>query len=147
MKRNRFTYGWAVVLLCLASPACRKNDGSSNRDLLAKAPWVLRSDQFIDPNGQYIEEIQDCQRDDTWTFHADETFDFLDNATKCDPDFSLDFSINWSLQDNENVLVFKFAFDEIRYRIAALDETTLELHKIDPFSFNQPTVEKIRFGK
>jgi len=147
MKTFNHIPGLSFLFLLLFVSACYKNDGPAYLDLLTKAPWIMRSDQFINASGQYSEEIQDCQRDDTWTFKTDDTYDFMDNADKCDPLHSLDYSSGWALVEKEAVLVFKFVFDEYRYRIITINETTLVLHKINIYNPNKPTVQKITFNR
>lgn len=145
MKNKQILLHFALLIaLALAFQNCRKDNGPSKKDALAGAPWLI-IENLSDPDhdGQFTDILDDCQKDDTWTFGADGFVGIQENAVLCDPDFPADYSVRWELRERETILVWLFGSDELRYRIIDFDETSMVLYALDDNKQGSPVYEKI----
>jgi hypothetical protein len=92
--------------LSLAFVSCKKDDKEPTRsELLVSKAWKL-SDVGEDTNRNGVldaseSEIDNCQKDDSYTFVSGGTGTFDEGASKCDPLDPQSYSFNWQLTDNE----------------------------------------------
>lgn len=103
-KMIRFSLIAITALIVLSS--CKKDD-KSNTELLTAGSWKLVSEMEKVDNGNWVENIGSysaCELDDYIIFKTNNTYEFNEGATKCDPtDPQIETGI-WAFGANEATL-------------------------------------------
>lgn len=103
-KMIRFTLIAFAALIVLSS--CKKDD-KSNTELLTAGNWKLVSEMEKVDNGNWVENIgsySSCDLDDYIIFKTNNTYEFNEGASKCDPtDPQIETGI-WAFEANETKL-------------------------------------------
>ena len=106
-----------IFSLCLAAFAsCSKGDDDDGEptptQLLTTVPWKY-DNAGIDANGDGTIDtalpdgtIEDCDKDNTYTFQPDGTGTMDEGATKCDPSNPQSIPFQYSLNSNASVINF-----------------------------------------
>lgn len=91
----------------LTTTACKKDDDKSRSDILVdEATWVQVKSEEQDPTtGAWSEvTIEDCSKDDTYTFKADKSLVFDEGATKCNDADPQSSTGTWAFSADETTL-------------------------------------------
>src|SRR5690349_4041072 len=123
MRYALLTFALSIIFL-----SCSKDDDdvSFNKDALTNGSWKL-SGYMTDnqKDGTYEENtyamLAGCEKDNTYTFHADGTGIFDEGPTKCLDLEPQTAPLSWSFTDG------KFTFGSQSYQVEELTESTLKL--------------------
>jgi hypothetical protein len=107
--------------------ACKKEDAKSKTDLLTQKTWMIQKLETKEGNNPWEDDFPTwdaCSKDDRYIFRANNTYEFNEGLTKCDPsDPQIFDSGSWSFTNNETKLLI--GSDE--FTIVSLTETNLIL--------------------
>lgn len=135
-----FTKRAALVILSVAVIAgCKKDDnkdnGNSKTQMITSGSWKITS-QYIDPaedvNGDGVPEhevfpfLDECERDNLFSFATDGTFTLDEGASKCDPSDPQTQSTTWQFINNESQLVVGEANSADTVQLVELSAATLK---------------------
>jgi len=116
---------FSFFLLFLFS--CKKEAAKSKTDLLTQKTWMIQKLETKEGNNPWEDDFPTwdaCSKDDRYIFRANNTYEFNEGLTKCDPsDPQIFDSGNWALTNNETKLLI--GSDE--FTIVSLTETNLIL--------------------
>jgi hypothetical protein len=137
MKKNSIcSVLLAASLLPFALSSCKKDKEPSRNEMLTTGKWKVISSSISpatdwdgdgDPDSDLFGLMDSCEKDNYTIFRIEGTVEENQGPTKCDPlDPQIDI-LNWSLKNNETILVV----DGEDYTIEQLDETTLRLRLSD----------------
>ena len=124
-----YLYPIAACTLLLVS--CTKN---KTNDELILGDWTLTALTSDPPqvvNGVVITDwytqIEDCDKDNIYSYYDNKTFKFDEGATNCDPLDPQNISGNWAFLSNETELQVIYQNDTILYDLIDLDEEVLKM--------------------
>lgn len=126
---------WTVVLGSLAISACKKDDpanvnnvditGKNNKEVLMIQPWAFHA--FTQSkNGSTIDAMDACQKDDVFSFKANDVCEVRTNSVKCydgEPDVT---ETPWSMTSATSDVVNFFTFE---FTIKSKSNTALTLER------------------
>ena len=112
MFRNLFLIALGIAVFA----SCSKDDDSKGEptktQLLTTVPWKYDT-AGIDANGDGTIDtalpdgtVEDCDKDNTFTFQADGTGTADEGPTKCDPTNPQTMTFNYSLNSNATIINF-----------------------------------------
>jgi hypothetical protein len=111
----------------------KKNDQKSKMTLLTQKPWVYAKDESKINTGVWEDDFPtwlSCEKDDQIIFRTNNTYEFNEGATKCDPsDDQIIDSGAWAFTNNETKITLN---GEVT--IDQLDENTLIISESDVYS-------------
>ncbi len=123
----KFKFKIAInILICfLIASSCKKE--VSRTELLTSGSWqliALQTDFFGVPADSYA-DMEDCEKDNLFTFKTDNTIDLDEGPTKCDPnDPQTRNEGPWTLFDNDT----KINMDSIDFDILELTESHFKIN-------------------
>jgi hypothetical protein len=132
MKNLIFLLALPLVLIFSCSSAKEELDETVN--MLTLGPWTVTLNyEDEDLDGVFEEFGDDCEKDDRWEFYTNNTLRQDLGPVLCDPDDDPNFFIaaDWELQNNQQDLIIKYGFDDIRFRIVSLTSNEMVLNIID----------------
>ena len=129
----------AILSCAFLTSGCKKEESmatqNSNNNEKIIGTWNLKEELQDQSNtGNYINVLQSCDLDDTWTFTTYSILFINKNGTTCDPILPINFTTSWKLQENETVLYLDFGSGFDKYKIFELNDAVLVLHR--PMSLN-----------
>ena len=136
-----------IVFFCYVINACRKEDPitKSRTELLTQKPWKFHDAGFDgDRNGTVDQQdpyIEDCDKDNLATFHADGTGIGDEGTTKCDPASPQTAPFTWSFSNGEKNITIKGQ----TFTIQELNDTYLKAYfdtVVSGMSFRYLTISK-----
>jgi hypothetical protein len=111
-----------LIMIFISGLSCKKESNSvdqpkSATELLTQKAWVLKSYGF-DDNGNNVvdpeeELIQECQKDNIYTFKKDGTGIYSDNALSCGNGVP-DNEFNWKFIEQETAIDFIYNIARIQ---------------------------------
>jgi len=126
-----------IIALSITLLSCSKDPGDdfSKQDALTTGTWKLTgAGRDYNKDGVYEEDIygfiQDCFKDNIYTFQADGNLVTDDGPTKCNSGNSQTTTIPWSFINNQSQL----QFGGKDYQIQELTTTTLRLKVRVPYN-------------
>lgn len=100
-----------VLTAALVLNACKKKDDNSNtggsgskKDILKSHSWVA-SDILVNDTSLWI-IVQDCERDNVFTFKDNDVVTTDEGATKCDPADPQSTDDVWKLLNNDTKIIW-----------------------------------------
>jgi hypothetical protein len=133
-----------LPFLFLTIVFCKKEDvkddtpTSFSPDVLTAGVWVIKQD-FVDQNanGTLVDILEDCSRDDTWSFKTTGSYIYTEAGELCEPDLgTYQLTGKWEMQNNNTTLHIELGedviIDEDDYQIITLNDTLLVLHVLKP---------------
>lgn len=123
-----------IILAALVTiiPACEKDDDNTTpktkTELITQASWKFSSLTVAGINANAF--VDDCQKDNTFTFASNGTGIMDEGPTKCDPADPQTSNFTWAFQANETQLFVSaplFAGGSSSFQIQGLTETQLIL--------------------
>lgn len=114
----------ALFLFVLSS--CTKEEAAKTKtDLISQKAWTIQKFELKEGSDAWVDEFPTfnaCSKDDRYVFKADNTYEFNEGPTKCDPsDPQIYATGSWSFASNET----KLLIDGEEYTIVSLTETNL----------------------
>ncbi len=113
-----------LIIIFIAS-SCKKD--ISRTELLTTGSWkliALEASLFGMTTDSYA-EMEECEKDNLFTFKSDNTLEIDEGPTKCDPDDPQIRKVGpWTLFDNDN----KINMDSIDFNILELTETRFKIN-------------------
>src|SRR5688572_28148875 len=100
MKQMIRTACIAIASVAMFS-SCKKDD-KSRTELLTSSNWKIVSDQEKAGTGaweEYIDDYDACQLDNFIKFNTDNSVDFNEGPTKCDPTDDQEYSSPWMFEN------------------------------------------------
>lgn len=122
-----------IVGSALIFNSCKKDDDASASTNTEKITGTWTASDLILGGQSLWSSVEDCSKDDNYTFKADGTGTFDEGATKCDPDDPQSEPATWKFIDNETKLVL----DGDTSTILELTNNSLKMEYVD----DQFTVE------
>jgi len=129
--RTNFLNAFTLLLAAASITACSKDSAPSKTktELLTQAAWKFESEGIdIDKNGT-IEaptgEVEDCNKDDVFTFITGGTGTRDEGATKCEGTDPQTAPFVWSFQNSESELLF----DGRLFKLHTLTDNNLKGYK------------------
>lgn len=128
----------AAFITMINATACKKSDdnGGSNSNLSATAQkvigtWGIESKKLVYTNpdgsqGAVYDHMNDCEKDDTYTFKADKTYTVTDGSQSCSVSGGYG-SYAWRLPDDSSLDMAHGPALQGISGIEQLDNTTLKL--------------------
>jgi len=124
-------YLYFVLAVTFLFSSCKKE--KSKKELLL-GDWK-RITMTIDPpqdvGGAIITDLyaqmEDCDKDNIYSFYENKTYKADEGATKCDSAEPQSFSGNWQFLNNETELKIIYMNDTVVYGLLELDESLLKL--------------------
>ncbi len=105
--------------------SCKKEDAKSKTDLLTQKAWMIQKAESKEGNNPWEDDFPNwdaCSKDDRYIFRVNNTYEFNEGLTKCDPADPQVFDTgSWAFTNNETKLLI--GSDE--FTIVALTETNL----------------------
>lgn len=98
-------------------------------DLLTARPWKESKAEIKTDAGTFdisASYIDDCEKDNTYTFSKDGTFSFDAGADDCDGDEE-DYTGTWSWKENETVLSTVVDGDTDNSKVLEITSTTIKI--------------------
>ena len=125
---------FSLILAAGSLTACGKDDAptKTKTQLITQAAWKFESEGIdMDKNGT-IEvptgEVEDCNKDDVFTFNTGGTGTRDEGGTKCDVADPQSEPFVWQFKNSETEL----EFDDHLFKLHTLNETSLKgYHDID----------------
>lgn len=115
-----------LLFSCLLTASSCKKD-ISRTELLTSGSWkliALQTDFFGVPADAYA-DMEDCEKDNLFTFKTDNTIDLDEGPTKCDPnDPQTRNEGPWTLFDNDT----KINMDSIDFEILELTKSRFKIN-------------------
>lgn len=129
---------WGVMLVLSLATACKDKKEEPTpktpNELMAQKKWKLTAGtakfSFLGQNMtvDMMQEMEDCEKDNTEKYELNGTFVNDEGATKCDAnDPQTADSGKWSLAENNTKLIRTNAEGTQTFDIITLDETTLKI--------------------
>jgi hypothetical protein len=129
----------AVSVLTIAFAACKKDKTVSAFDHLTTGTWKV-SETYLAKDttvliDYYVAQMQDCAKDNSYTFNADYSITSDEGATKCDTSVAQKTTDGtWALADNDKTFSIKNSkilplSGDVNMSIVSLDDTYLKLTK------------------
>ncbi len=127
MKKHLYT----ILGLLIFFSSCKKE---KTKDELLLGDWrmnALTADPPQVVNGVVItdwySQLEDCDKDNYYTFNSNKTYKFDEGATNCDSLDPQNISGNWQFLNNETELRLIYQSDTATYGLIELDEETLKM--------------------
>ncbi|MBP1616809.1 MAG: hypothetical protein H6Q14_636 [Bacteroidetes bacterium] len=124
MKRQLIPY---LILFVLAVTNCDKNNEENGNILLTKT-WkrtVIDKKPTSNPAGKILyDAILECEKDDTFTFNADNTLTIHKGLNKCDPTDSNSRVVKYSYDNQKNELII----DGIKYTLSEVSNGQIKYY-------------------
>lgn len=98
-------------------------------------PWTVTLNyEDEDLDGAFVEFGDECEKDDRWTFLSDHTLRQDYGSILCNPDDdpNLIVSSAWELLNNDEELMIQYGFDDLRFKIASIDNAEIVMNIIEP---------------
>lgn len=123
------------VFLIPAFAACdRSGDTPPVVNTLTLGAYTVK-EYYLDRagNGNFEDALEDCDKDNTWSFKTGGLVDFDEGPVSCDPSFAGSvLTQKWALQNNDTVIAFTFdngagGEDTYYLEIVSITDTRLEL--------------------
>jgi len=124
---------FSLMLAAASITACGKDDnptpGKTKTELITQAAWKFETEGIdLDKNGT-IEapsgEVDDCNKDDVFTFNTGGTGIRDEGTTKCEGTDPQSEAFVWQFKDSEKEL----EFDGHLFKLHTLNETSLKGYK------------------
>ena len=116
-----------IFLFFFVLNSCKKEDTKSKTDLITQKTWMIQKVESKDGNNPWEDDYPNwdaCSKDDRYIFRANNTYEFNEGLTKCDPaDPQIFDSGSWTFTDNETKLIIGSDV----FTIVSLTETNLIL--------------------
>lgn len=94
-----------IAIVAVAAFSSCKKDDKSRVELLTSANWKLVSDQEKAGTGpweEYIDDYEACELDNYIKFNNNNSAEFNEGLTKCDPTDDQVYSLPWAFQNDES---------------------------------------------
>lgn len=125
MKKYSFLLFTLTALLGLQ--ACKKETAKSKTELLTQKTWLIQKFEEKAGSANWTDDFPSwdaCSKDDQYIFRANNTYEFNEGATKCDPNDPQIFATGaWTFLENETKI--RIGTDD--FRIEQLDNSSLIL--------------------
>ncbi len=108
-KTAKTTFALLTVLsigVAILGTSCKKDDEKTTKDYLAAHDWKVTEREQAN-----VSIIQDCEKDDIYTFHKDGEFHFDQGATKCFETDLQQLPGTWSLSTSTTPETLTITFD------------------------------------
>lgn len=126
------------TFLLFVFSSCNKEKVKSKTDLLTQKAWKIQKLETKEGNNPWEDDFPTwdaCSKDDRYVFRANNTYEFNEGLTKCDPsDPQIIDTGTWSFTNNET----KLLIDGDEFTIVSLTDSNLILS-------SQETVQGITF--
>ena len=114
-----------LTLFFFVLNSCKKEDTKSKTDLITQKTWMIQKVESKEGTNPWEDDFPNwdaCSKDDRYIFRVNNTYEFNEGLTKCDPtDPQIFDSGSWAFTNNETKLLI--GSDE--FTIVALTETNL----------------------
>ncbi len=112
--------------------SCKKSNSSgpvskTKTQLISQSSWRLTGAK-IAGGGSVINDLQDCQKDNVYTFHTDGTGDADENTLKCNTSDPQTNPFTWNFQSNETILFIStplYTNGSNQFNIVSISESSL----------------------
>ncbi len=132
-------FGFLIVVITaslLLFNACKKSStGTGDKtktQLITQSSWRLTSATI--PGGtSVLNFLEDCQKDNIYTFHSDGTGSADDGTLKCNTIDPQTVPFTWNFQTNETILFIStplYTNGSSQFNIISISETTLVVEQI-----------------
>ena len=124
--KNLLLLTLAIVSLFSFS-SCKKEETKTKTktDILTQKPWVVTKFEEKAGTAPWEDDFPNfdaCNKDDQYVFRTNNTYEFNEGATKCDPTDPQIFGAgNWSFKNNETIL----SFDGEDFNLDQLNENSM----------------------
>jgi len=126
------------TFLLFVFSSCNKEKVKSKTDLLTQKAWKIQKLETKEGNNPWEDDFPTwdaCSKDDRYVFRANNTYEFNEGLTKCDPsDPQIIDTGTWSFTNNET----KLLIDGDEFTIVSLTDSNLILS-------SQETIQGITF--
>ena len=156
MKKNFFTMGnitlgivLSIALISIASCGDKPlpAPATSKTELICKGKWEIASlpvEPALDLGGgvklnDYTQMMQDCEKDNSWAFSADNTYTLDEGLLKCKPTDPQTKPGAWSLSADGKT----FTLDGEKATLIMIDDNNLQFRR-DSFLQNSSLTMKFR---
>lgn len=129
----------ALVLISIAFAACKKVNKVSAFEHLTTGHWKI-TETYLAKNDTllidyYVAQMQDCAKDNSYTFNTDYSITSDEGATKCDTSAAqITTDGTWALADNDKTFSIKNSkilplSGDVNMGIVSVDDSYLKLTK------------------
>lgn len=112
----------AVVFL---GTSCKKDDEKTSEDLIAAHSWKMTGYTIAN-----ISDLDDCSKDDIYTFDKDGTYKFDEGATKCDDGDPQQYTGTWAISTSTTPETLTITLDGVSLPIDESKITELTANKM-----------------
>ena len=116
---------FGLFALTLLATACKKDKDAPavTKENIAGTYKLLTVSASLNGSAPFdADDREDCEKDDLYKLNLDDTFDYVDAGSVCDP--AGDFSADWTLTGNE---LSSGEFTDLNGTVTSFDGTNLEV--------------------
>lgn len=126
---------FSFLFILPAFAACDRSEDSPSAAKFLTLGAYTQKEYYLDRNGDgnFVDNLDECDKDNTWLFKTDGTVDINEGPVSCDPSFAGAVTTeNWVLQNNNTVIAFTIddgfgGADTFYFEIVSFSENHLEL--------------------
>ena len=97
-----------LLALVFIGTSCKKDDEKTSKDYLTAHDWKLTSVKI----GGIASTLDDCDKDDSVTFHDDGEYHSDEGATKCEPTDPQETTGTWSISSSTTPETLTIKYDD-----------------------------------